>query len=224
MHIFLTKHSAEFLHFIRFGTKGYQLEEHKLNNTIRMNSVASLGVVVAVVLVVAEAWPSLYDNEFKRWSLSRRSYCKESGGKCYSTSDCCKSYVCAAFDEYGGPSRSMEPTMPGWCVHEKELQPCVSNLDCEEGKCMSLGQHRYCVHRPQGYGGSDDDQGIEGINQGNSKKGGLGTSCEDNSGCHDYSSDGKSKLCCQSVRRGRYGKKKMCDRVTGISVCLSKRK
>ena len=45
----------------------------------------------------------------------------------------------------------MNPTMPGWCVHEKELEPCVSNFDCEEGKCVSLGQHRYCIPR-QGFG------------------------------------------------------------------------
>jgi len=186
-----------------------------------MNSVVSLGAL-AIVLAVAEAWPNLYDNEFKRWSLSRRSICKDSGGKCYSTSDCCKNYVCAAFDELGGPSRSMEPTNPGWCVHEKSLQPCVSNLDCEaESKCVNLGQHRYCV--PSKSYAEDNGIGFYGGKDSGKGKGGLGFECEDSNQCRPYSNDGK-KLCCQYVRRGRYGKKKMCDRVTGISTCISKRR
>jgi hypothetical protein len=31
-------------------------------------------------------------------------------------------------------------------VHEKELEPCLNALDCEEGQqCVSLGASKYCV-------------------------------------------------------------------------------
>ena len=35
----------------------------------------------------------------------------------------------------------MSPTDPGWCVHEKELEPCMSKYDCGPQKqCMPLGK------------------------------------------------------------------------------------
>jgi len=35
--------------------------------------------------------------------------------------------------------------------------------------------------------------------------------------------DGEVKLCCQQVRRGRQGIKRLCDRVTSISECIAAR-
>ena len=35
------------------------------------------------------------------WCRVFQDKCQANGGKCYSTSDCCSSYVCAAFDDLG---------------------------------------------------------------------------------------------------------------------------
>jgi len=172
-------------------------------------------VVLAVVVAAAEAWPNVYDNEFKRWSLSRRSSCKETGAKCYSTNECCKKYVCATMDDEG-----LNPTTPGWCVHEKELDPCLSSLDCDVSeKCVSLGSSRYCVKsRPKALalGGND-------VYRHGGSNGGLNSECRNDDDCNVYHTDGK-KLCCQEVRMGRSGTKRRCDRVNPISKCISKRK
>jgi len=171
---------------------------------------------VLAVVVMTEAWPNIYDNEFKRWSLSRRSYCKESYGKCFSTSDCCKGYVCAAVDEEG---KGLNPTTPGWCVHEKELDPCVNDMDCAEGKCVTLGQHRYCVQsRPRAMALAGD---VENLLGGYKAKGGLGADCDSDDDCNTYYKDGVTKLCCQKVRRGRSSPKKQCDRISAISRCIT---
>ncbi|KAK2186647.1 hypothetical protein NP493_194g08012 [Ridgeia piscesae] len=55
-------------------------------------------------------------------------------------------------------------------------------------------------------------------------KGGLGSACNNNSDCKMYTSDGESRLCCQQVKRGRQGWRKMCDRVSEVSRCIVSRK
>ena len=45
----------------------------------------------------------------------------------------------------------MNPEIPGFCVKEKDLQPCFSSRDCDARlKCSSLGRdgEQYCVSRP----------------------------------------------------------------------------
>jgi hypothetical protein len=193
---------------------------------------------VLAAAAVTNAWPNLYDNEFKRWSLSRRSVCKESGGKCYSTNDCCKNYVCAAFDENDSAvedelENNMSPVMPGWCVHEKELTPCVSNLDCDDvSKCVPLGSqpggHQYCVPPQDVYGSAGEVNKVlasaleEPSRDSGRSKGGLGAKCENTNQCNRYSSDGQ-KLCCQEVKMGRARPRKICDVIRGYSRCLKKK-
>ena len=49
----------------------------------------------------------------------------------------------------------------------------------------------------------------------------LGSSCGETAECDAFTDDGvERRLCCQDVHRGRQGTKRMCDRVTPISVCL----
>jgi len=48
----------------------------------------------------------------------------------------------------------------------------------------------------------------------------TGSSCGDSSQCHALTDDRVSGLCCQDVHRGRQGTKRMCDRITPLSVCL----
>ena len=46
----------------------------------------------------------------------------------------------------------MNPEIPGFCVREKDLVPCVTKSTCEYGReCIHLGKsgQKYCVPRPE---------------------------------------------------------------------------
>lgn len=154
---------------------------------------------------------------------SRSSFCVGAARKCFSTGQCCAGLICAAFDDYFG----QKPEVPGYCVKEKDLQVCTVNSDCSDGsKCASLGRtgERYCLPRPD----EDDKQEQLELPQqdapisksSSSIKGGLGAACLNDADCMALTELNNEKLCCQDVRRGRQGIRRICDRITSISVCL----
>ncbi|ELT93369.1 hypothetical protein CAPTEDRAFT_227570 [Capitella teleta] len=154
--------------------------------------------------------------------------CIESGGKCYSTHECCGGFVCAVFNDYFADKEESDdenPEVPGTCVKEKDLTECSSSLDCPMSyKCLTLSRSgdRYCIKRQRSmpvYPKSGSNRKYDF----SSAKGGLGSDCEDDDDCKQYVSDGSSKLCCQAVNRGRQGTRKMCDRIRPISHCIGKK-
>jgi len=191
-----------------------------------MRSVISFGLLAAIVAYV-DAWPNGYDDEFEAWRLARRSFCAGSGSKCYSTGQCCKGFVCAAFDEVfesKGNGKAENPEIPGFCVKEKDLQPCSSRSDCDGGgRCASLGRggEKYCVPKGEESEAEGDKRRF---NYGKTNKGGIGSRCETDNDCKTYNTAGTEKLCCQEVRKGRTGIVRMCDPITPISRCIRKRK
>jgi len=56
--------------------------------------------------------------------------------------------------------------------------------------------------------------------QADGKLSGLGSPCETNADCKMTTDATNIQLCCQDVRRGRQGVRRICDRVTAISICL----
>lgn len=200
-----------------------------------MKSIITLGIVAAVLALV-EAWPKLYnsDGETYGWRLSRRSYCGKQADKCYSTQQCCEHFVCAAFDDYFGAAKRrteenrLNPEIPGFCVREKDLVPCRSADSCDYGsECIRLGRsQRYCVPRPEAEAVVAEklmeDQKFDYANT--EAKGTLGSSCQDGSDCQPFTEDGKEKLCCQNVKRGRMGIKRQCDILLRNALCITKRK
>lgn len=197
--------------------------------------MGALNMLVALfigsLVSLAAAWP--YDNEYTAWRLARRSYCVGGSGKCFSTTQCCKGFVCAAFDDYfDGRQEGENPEIPGVCVKEKDLSPCYSNGDCRPGsKCLSLGRggENYCVPRPEAE--ETVAQALEekilskGMGRSNFRKpgGDIGADCNDDTDCKAISVTNE-KLCCQRRSRGRQAAKQICDRVTPISKCIANRK
>lgn len=169
---------------------------------------------------------------------SRRNYCVDAAGKCFSSGQCCRGLVCAAIDDYFG----QKPEVPGYCVKEKDLEVCVTNADCGPfgRRCVALGRtgERYCLPRPS----RGSDQVVDEMNDiaaaaaavkpapaaaaaaallAGLPSGGLGSSCTTNGDClSKMIGDSGDRLCCQDVRRGRQGVRRICDRVTTISVCI----
>lgn len=203
--------------------------------------VVAFVAFLASLMAAVHGWAKLDDYDHN-WSPSRRSWerlkewymrlhrnsvfnyypkCVGSGNKCYATDQCCKGFVCAAFDDLFG----LNPEIPGYCVREKDLQQCVTSAECsEDAKCLALGRAktRYCVPRPE-IGGNDGVAGKS--NSAFSKdKNGLGVVCDDDTDCASFTKDGKDRLCCQEVRRYRQKAKRICDRITPISVCIPSRK
>jgi len=159
-----------------------------------------------------------------KWKSSRRSYCVGSPGKCFSTGQCCEGLVCAAIDDYVG----QKPEVPGYCVIEKDLQTCTASSDCETGsRCVALGRtgERYCLPKSK-VKNMIEQQVAEPVDKSpfslkqSDKLSGLGSQCETNADCKSASDVTNIQLCCQDVRRGRQGVRRICDRVTGISICL----
>jgi len=167
----------------------------------------------------------LADDDFK--VVHHRSYCVNAAGKCFSSGQCCKGLVCAAIDDYFG----QKPEVPGYCVKEKDLEVCANSADCGEGgRCVSLGRtgERYCLPRPtQRHGAAvvaDELNSLPALpaaGHTSGAKGGLGAQCSYSADCKPHTENGVDKLCCQNVSRGRQGVRRICDRVTPISSCIS---
>lgn len=49
----------------------------------------------------------------------------------------------------------------------------------------------------------------------------AGAECQTDADCLGMMEAKNEKLCCQDVRRGRQGIKRVCDRITSISVCIT---
>lgn len=142
----------------------------------------------------------------------RADTCVRASGKCFNTAHCCRGLICAIFDE----DINEKSEVPGNCVKSKDLQSCNSDRSgCPGGSdCVALGRagQYYCVqHHDED---EDNDEGSE-------SRGGLGAECQSSKDCMSLTDDGSVKLCCQQVRRGRQGIKRICDRVTSISECIS---
>lgn len=183
-----------------------------------------LFLVGAATLTLAASWQvsDISDRQLldKLRLQSRSTYCVGAAGKCFSTGQCCSGLVCAAFDDYFG----QKPEVPGYCVKEKDLQVCAANSDCVDGsKCASLGRtgERYCLPRPDEDGGDRLPMRPIALAALNKIKGGLGAECQTDADCLGMMEAKNEKLCCQDVRRGRQGIKRVCDRVTSISVCIT---
>lgn len=196
-------------------------------------SLLLLLLVVGTATLTAASWQlaDVSDRQLldKLRQQSPPTYCVNAAGKCFSTGQCCPGLVCAAFDDYFG----QKPEVPGYCVKEKDLQVCAGSSDCAAGsKCASLGRtgERYCLPRPD----NDDDAdrqpqppplrperpGRPAAAAISVIKGGLGSDCRADVDCQTEMKTADHRLCCQDVRRGRQGVKRICDRVTSISTCL----
>jgi len=170
----------------------------------------------AICISVVFGWgmPVVDDN-----SMGRKSMCLQAGESCFATKECCKHYVCAAFDELFGT----DPKKPGYCVREKDLKPCDSHTDCDyRSACRKLAHNHqmYCVNDPSDL---DVDE-IKNLPAApkvmkQKSKGGLGKSCSTSEECQSHSKDG-SRLCCQKVHRYRSGQRTLCDKVTLMSTCI----
>jgi len=187
--------------------------------------------VFATLLATAMAWSKYFDNSYDTWAPSRRSFeidsakCIGSGGKCFASGECCKGYVCAAFDDLFGRHLAkriepLNPEVPGYCVLEKDLRPCEGNAECDsDARCVSLGRNKekYCIDS----GDAQENEVIppKGRFTGAASKAKLGQSCISDADCEPFSLDGKNQLCCQEVRRFRQKSKTICDRVTPMSRC-----
>jgi len=176
----------------------------------------------AAVIAVSHAWAKYMGDDYS--SPSRRSYedkpqCVGSGGKCYSSEQCCRHFVCAAFDDLFG----LNPEVPGFCVREKDLHPCLSNSDCaSDAKCLGLGRGgaAYCVVvNDEGPAKPAAPPKSHKYNTFPAAQRMLGDKCESSSECSPTTDDGDA-LCCQQVKRYRQKTRTICDRQTPISSCL----
>nr|AHB62385.1 prohormone-3 neuropeptide precursor [Platynereis dumerilii] len=168
--------------------------------------------VFATLLATALGWSKYYEDSFDELP-ARRSYCVNSGGKCFTSSECCKGYVCAAFDDLFG-RHVAKRIEPGYCILEKSLKPCAKDVDCaEDARCVSLGRkdERYCIQR------ADSPNDV--IYRTAGPKAKLGQECTTNADCEKYGKDG-NELCCQKIRRFRQKAKTICDRVNHMSACI----
>lgn len=196
----------------------------------KMMQCAALGAMLIIFMASVSGYQVRFDDRDynKRWHMSRRNYCVDSAGKCFSSGQCCDGLICAAFDDYYG----QKPEVPGYCVKEKDLEMCVSEGDCPMGsRCVELGRtgERYCLPRSGSHSYPPQPQLLrtyipteseEKEDLGNSGSKGLGAECSTTSDCKSISEFSQTKLCCQDVRRGRQGVRRICDRITAISICL----
>jgi len=163
--------------------------------------------------------------------LSRRDACVKSGGQCFASEQCCRHFVCAAFDDLFGEN----PEVPGFCVREKDLHPCLRRRDCAPGShCLLLGRgdiQKYCVILPQDEGGVATPQKPLGTSplaatplsstiDDAAEHGRLGDKCRTSADCAPTTLDGSSQLCCQLVKRYRQKPHQICDRVSPLTACI----
>jgi hypothetical protein len=66
----------------------------------------------------------------------------------------------------------------------------------------------------------DQPQVLKQLGGGDGKLSGLGAQCESSAECKPVTDVTQAQLCCQDVRRGRQGVRRICDRITTISVCI----
>jgi len=148
----------------------------------------------------------------------KRRPCVGSGGKCYSSEQCCRHFVCAAFDDLFG----LNPEVPGFCVREKDLHPCTTNMECApDAKCLGLGRGgaKYCVVVTDEGPAKPASPPSRKYNSFPAAQGSRGDKCESSAECSPTSESGEA-LCCQKVRRYRQKAKVICDVQTPISDCL----
>jgi len=178
-----------------------------------------LVVMACLAMITTASKKSSEDEELLRQldSKKRADTCVRASGKCFNTAHCCRGLICAIFDE----DINEKSEIPGNCVKSKDLQSCQSDrTGCPDGSdCVALGRagQYYCVQHHL----DDDDNDVVNDSNDSRGRGGLGASCESSKDCMSTTEDGSAKLCCQPVRRGRQGIKRLCDRVTSISECIS---
>ena len=64
------------------------------------------------------------------------------------------------------PRPGMNPEAPGFCVKEKDLQPCYNTRECEPGsRCVSLGRtgENYCISRQAAEEVAEEEQILQQI-------------------------------------------------------------
>jgi hypothetical protein len=200
----------------------------------RRSTAVSLTYLIVIIMLWSaamsggDARPSAYGYSVHDRLLdalrSRRNHhvqCVSASGTCFTSGQCCNGLVCASFDDYFG----LKPEVPGYCVREKDLQPCQDGSDCETGtRCMALGRSSelYCLPAAQDLLLSAPVQPkLPLAVAANTVGGGLGSSCQTNDDCAPYAADETTRLCCQDVRRGRQGIRRQCDRYNErISACI----
>lgn len=177
------------------------------------------GITVVVIAVLSTPLNALSRRRSELDTVyqphSRRSYCVIAAGKCFSSGECCRGLVCAAIDDYFG----QKPEVPGYCVKEKDLEECSTHADCagvSGGRCVALGRtgERYCLPRS-----TDVVEQVPAV-PGSTATGDLGSVCDSSADCRSSMQSSGEPLCCQDVRRGRQGVRRICDRVTPISTCI----
>lgn len=164
---------------------------------------------------------------------SRRNHqCVSAAGSCFASGQCCTGLVCASIDDY----LDLKPETPGFCVKEKDLQPCVDSADCPSStRCLPLGRSSelYCMpgsasiaQRPvvAASGSSEAAAAVQpprGSPAFSSQLGKLGSPCQTSADCNPYTEDETSRLCCQNVHRFRQPTRRQCDRYReNVSTCL----
>lgn len=186
-----------------------------------MRAILCVGLV-AGFLALVEGWSRFLRTDVNRdWAPARRSWCVGTEGRCYTTSQCCDSLVCAAFGDVYGESDEI----PGYCVQEKKLEACSGDADCKLGyRCDALPHTgaSFCVPHHQALPAAAEVEAVNEEQQHYTKpvgKNGLGFPCVDDSDCAPVDKHGDS-LCCQEIRRYRQKPRKQCDRVLPISDCI----
>lgn len=153
--------------------------------------------------------------------------CVDADGNCFNTDECCGGFTCAADD-----SEDDSATTPGRCIRAKNLTPCTTSADCIEvdESCSSLNDvqgQSYCLPTPSD--NANDLQELLEVNapgkhQAYSKQlSEYGGSCMTSADCQQFTllhGSTKIRLCCQQVTRGRQGNRRICDRITPISICI----
>jgi hypothetical protein len=189
-------------------------------------SAISLFLAAAVMssAVTAEARPSYgygANDRLLDALRSRRNHhaqCVSAAATCFTSGQCCNGLVCASFDDYFG----LKPEVPGYCVREKDLQPCQDSSDCDSGtRCLALGRSSelYCLPAQNAVAPVVEVPAEVAASKVNNA--GLGVACQTSADCAPYTADGSNRLCCQDVRRGRQGIRRQCDRYNDrISVCI----
>lgn len=161
---------------------------------------------------------------------ARRTHqCVSASSKCFTSQQCCAGLVCASMDDYF----DLKPETPGYCVKEKDLQPCDDSSDCSAGnRCLPLGRssEMYCMpslstpdQRPvvPASAGTAAVQPPRANPAFGNKLGGLGAACQSTADCAPYTADETSRLCCQDVHRFRQPTRRQCDRLReNISACI----
>lgn len=151
----------------------------------------------------------------------RNHQCVSASGKCFASGQCCSGLVCASIDDY----LDLKPDTPGFCVKEKDLQPCDDRSDCPStSKCLPLGRSNelYCLPSAPSFGQRPASEPSRANSELVSNQlGKLGSACQSTADCSPYTEDETSRMCCQNVHRFRQPTRRQCDRYReNVSICI----